>query len=59
MRKYYNAKGFVVGSVNATEHSVMCAGTKDDEIGTFRLNSEILFQTKKITLDHSDTNLYF
>lgn len=36
MRKYYNAKDFVVGSVNATEHSVMCAGTKDDEIGTFR-----------------------
>ncbi len=36
MRKYYNAEGFVVGSVNATEHSVMCAGTKDDEIGTFR-----------------------
>ena len=36
LRKYYNAKGFVVGSVNATEHSVMCAGTKDDEIGTFK-----------------------
>ena len=36
LRKYYNAKGFVVGSVNATEHSVMCAGTKNDEIGTFR-----------------------
>ncbi len=36
LRKYYDAKGFVVGSVNATEHSVMCAGTKDDEIGTFR-----------------------
>lgn len=36
MRKYYNAEGFVVGSVNATEHSVMCAGTKDDEIGTFK-----------------------
>ncbi len=36
MRKYYHAEGFVVGSVNATEHSVMCAGTKDDEIGTFR-----------------------
>lgn len=35
-RKYYNEKGFVVGSVNATEHSVMCAGTKGDEIGTFR-----------------------
>lgn len=36
LRKYYNAKGFVVGSVNATEHSVMCAGTKNDEIETFR-----------------------
>ncbi|WP_439132042.1 nicotinate phosphoribosyltransferase [Polaribacter sp.] len=36
LRKYYNAKDFVVGSVNATEHSVMCAGTKDDEIGTFK-----------------------
>ena len=35
-RKYYNAEGFVVGSVNATEHSVMCAGSKGDEIGTFR-----------------------
>lgn len=36
MRKYYDAEGFVVGSVNATEHSVMCAGTKADEIGTFK-----------------------
>ena len=36
MRRYYDATGFVVGSVNATEHSVMCAGTKDDEIGTFK-----------------------
>ena len=35
-RKYYSATEFVGGSVNATEHSVMCAGTKDDEIGTFR-----------------------
>jgi nicotinamide phosphoribosyltransferase len=35
-RKYYNALGTVVGSVNATEHSVMCAGSKEDEIGTFR-----------------------
>ena len=36
LRKYYNAQAFVVGSVNATEHSVMCAGTKDGEIETFR-----------------------
>lgn len=35
-RKYYGETGFVGGSVNATEHSVMCAGSKDDEIGTFR-----------------------
>lgn len=35
-RQFYDEKGFVVGSVNATEHSVMCAGTKGDEIGTFR-----------------------
>jgi nicotinamide phosphoribosyltransferase len=35
-RKYYNAVGPVVHSVNATEHSVMCAGSKGDEIGTFR-----------------------
>lgn len=26
-RKFYNENGFVSGSVNATEHSVMCAGT--------------------------------
>jgi len=36
LRKYYDAKDFVIGSVNATEHSVMCAGTKNDEIGTFK-----------------------
>jgi nicotinamide phosphoribosyltransferase len=26
----------VCGSVNATEHSVMCAGGKEDEVETFR-----------------------
>ena len=35
-RKYYGETGFVAGSVNATEHSVMCAGGKEDEIETFR-----------------------
>jgi nicotinamide phosphoribosyltransferase len=35
-RKYYNETGFVGGSVNATEHSVMCAGGKEDEVETFR-----------------------
>ena len=35
-RQYYNEDGFGVASVNATEHAVMCAGTKGDELGTFR-----------------------
>lgn len=35
-RDYYAAEGFVAGSVNATEHSVMCAGGKEDELETFR-----------------------
>lgn len=35
-RKFYGETGAVCGSVNATEHSVMCAGSKDDEVGTFR-----------------------
>jgi nicotinamide phosphoribosyltransferase len=42
---YYNAnsnKEMVGGSVPATEHSVMCMGTKDNEIGTFeRLIAEL------------------
>jgi len=39
LEDYYNAdvdKELVGGSVSATEHSVMCMGTQDDEIGTFR-----------------------
>jgi nicotinamide phosphoribosyltransferase len=35
-RKFYGEEGAVCGSVNATEHSVMCAGGADDEVGTFR-----------------------
>lgn len=35
-RYYYHAKGNIINSVNATEHSVMCAGTKEDELTTFR-----------------------
>jgi nicotinamide phosphoribosyltransferase len=35
-RKYYGAEGFIAGSVPATEHSVMCAGGKEDETETFR-----------------------
>jgi nicotinamide phosphoribosyltransferase len=35
-RKYYGETGAVVHSVNATEHSVMCAGGDQDELETFR-----------------------
>lgn len=37
-REYYGMsdKDVIVNSVPATEHAVMCAGTKDDEVGTFR-----------------------
>ena len=35
-RKFYGSEGPVAGSVNATEHSVMCAGGKEDEVETFR-----------------------
>lgn len=33
-KHYYDTEA-VVFSVNATEHSVMCSGSKEDEIGTF------------------------
>lgn len=39
LEKYYNAdadKELVGGSVAATEHSVMCSGSKDGELETFR-----------------------
>ncbi|MDP5231192.1 MAG: nicotinate phosphoribosyltransferase [Cellulophaga sp.] len=39
LEKYYNANSdteLIGGSVSATEHSVMCMGTMNDEIGTFK-----------------------
>ena len=39
LEKYYNANAeteLIGGSVSATEHSVMCMGTLDDELGTFK-----------------------
>jgi nicotinamide phosphoribosyltransferase len=35
-RQFYQATGFVAGSVPASEHSVMCAGGKESELETFR-----------------------
>jgi nicotinamide phosphoribosyltransferase len=36
LRNSYGAKGLIGASVPATEHSVMCMGTMEDEIGTFK-----------------------
>lgn len=36
LQRYYYAGEGEINSVNATEHSVMCAGTKEDELGTFK-----------------------
>ena len=36
LRNSYNATGLIGASVPATEHSVMCMGTKEAEIETFR-----------------------
>jgi len=35
LEHYYDAEGLIGGSVPATEHSVMCAGGKQDEMETF------------------------
>jgi nicotinamide phosphoribosyltransferase len=35
-RRYYGASGILGASVPATEHSVMCMGTKEGEIETFK-----------------------
>lgn len=35
LKHHYDAIGLVGGSVAATEHSVMCAGGKDDELETY------------------------
>lgn len=39
LEEYYNAdaeKELIAATIPATEHSVMCAGGKEDELGTFR-----------------------
>ncbi|MDA8708610.1 nicotinate phosphoribosyltransferase [Hellea sp.] len=43
LEDYYNAHGIVGVSVPATEHSVMCMGTKEDEVETFRRLLEDLY----------------
>ena len=48
--QYYNATGVIGVSVPATEHSVMCMGTQDDELSTFRRLVEDLYPTGIVSI---------
>ena len=53
LEDYYNAdsaNGPIGVSVPATEHSVMCMGTKSDEIGTFRRLIEDLYPSGIVSI---------
>ncbi len=47
---YYQAQGIIGVSVPATEHSVMCMGTKEDEIKTFKRLINDLYPTGIISI---------
>ena len=47
---YYNADGVIGVSVPATEHSVMCMGTQDGEIETFRRLIEDLYPSGVVSI---------
>lgn len=48
--KYYNAPYSIGGSVPATEHSVMCAGSKDGELETFRRLIEDVYPSGVVSI---------
>jgi len=53
LETYYGAnsdKELVGGSVPATEHSVMCMGTQDDEIGTFEYLIEKVYPSGVVSI---------
>lgn len=59
--QYYNAnieKEMVGCSVNATEHSVMCAGGKDDEFETYRRLIEDIYPTGIVSIVSDTWDLY-
>lgn len=53
LERSYGAKGLIGASVPATEHSVMCMGTMEDEIGTF--NRLLKLYPKNVLSVVSDT----
>ncbi len=53
LEKYYNAdsdREIIGGSVPATEHSVMCMGTQEDETGTFKRLIQDIYPTGIISI---------
>ena len=48
--EYYNATGVIGVSVPATEHSVMCMGTQENEIGTIRRLIKELYPTGIVSI---------
>jgi nicotinamide phosphoribosyltransferase len=58
LEDYYGATGLIGGSVAATEHSVMCMGGEDDEIGTFRRLLTEVYPTGIVSIV-SDTYDFF
>ena len=57
LRKHYNAKGMVISSVPATEHSIMCSYGRDQEIEAFR-NMLNLYPTGTISVVSDTYNWY-
>ncbi len=56
--KYYDADLSVGGSVPATEHSVMCAGSKESEQETFRHLIEDVYKTGVVSIVSDTWNLW-
>ena len=58
IRQLYGDKGFIGGSIPATEHSVICAGSKESEIDTYKRLLTEVYPTSIVSIV-SDTWDYF
>lgn len=62
LEQYYNANAdteLIGGSVNATEHSVMCAGSKDGEFETFKRLITEVYPTGIVSVVSDTWDLWF
>lgn len=58
LQDYYYAEGLIGASVPATEHSVMCAGGQEDELGTFRRLINDIYPTGIVSIVSDSWNLW-